>query len=232
MPSRHTPTTFWARVDQRGIDECWLWRLARDEYGYGRVRYHQREWHAHRLAWALVHGDPGTNCVCHHCDNPPCCNPAHLFRGTHTDNMQDSTRKGRHPRNATSYLPEGAAHHFNAQPETRLCGERNGQHVLTEDEVRAVLQRYVAGESAYRLAEAYGVVKGTIQFIVSGQTWQHVPREDARVPRAGATRYDATTIAALRTMFAMGSVTQVELARRFRISTSQVNRILRGRSRR
>ncbi len=87
------------RVDRSGgPDACWPWTGPRDHKGYGRVgRSHK----AHRLAWESVNGPipqmPGHHgaCVLHRCDEPPCCNPAHLFLGTNRDNVADMKRKGR-----------------------------------------------------------------------------------------------------------------------------------------
>jgi hypothetical protein len=75
---------------------CWEWvgKARSNEGGYGSIRYLGRQWVISRLVWTLVAGTP-PDFVLHRCDNPPCFNPAHLFLGTHTDNMQDASRKGR-----------------------------------------------------------------------------------------------------------------------------------------
>lgn len=88
---------FWSRVDKRGPDECWEWRGARNENGYGWLNtVASPSMLANRVAYHFATGiDPGPLLVCHSCDNPPCCNPRHLWLGTHSDNMADMHAKGR-----------------------------------------------------------------------------------------------------------------------------------------
>lgn len=94
---------FWDRVDRSGgADACWPWLGCRNPLGYGVVRTSSfgertRNYLAHHMALCLVLKRPlrpGYD-GCHRCDNPPCCNPAHLWEGTHKENMQDAARKGR-----------------------------------------------------------------------------------------------------------------------------------------
>jgi len=95
---------FASRVTPSDPASCWEWSGSRNADGYGYLRVgSQRDGTrsrvlAHRLAWMLAHGGaiPGGLFVLHRCDNPPCCNPAHLFLGTNADNVADMLAKGRH----------------------------------------------------------------------------------------------------------------------------------------
>lgn len=80
--------------------ECWEWQGTRLPSGYGRIGIAGKGQGVtdltHRVAYRIANGEipPGME-VCHTCDNPPCCNPDHLFLGTHADNMRDMSAKGR-----------------------------------------------------------------------------------------------------------------------------------------
>ena len=88
---------FWSKVDQRGPDDCWEWRAARMWKGYGHFGVaRDLVVRAHRFAWEVSRGPiPNGAMVLHRCDNPACCNPAHLFLGTARDNTDDMVAKGR-----------------------------------------------------------------------------------------------------------------------------------------
>lgn len=88
---------FWTKVAKGTDEECWNWIACTQLFGYGILRGDDgRATRAHRFSWKLHNGPiPDSMCVCHHCDNPRCVNPAHLFLGTHNDNRQDCVRKGR-----------------------------------------------------------------------------------------------------------------------------------------
>ena len=94
---------FWSKVDVRpprlGREVCWPWRAARDRYGYGQFKpvFGASPRRAHRVAWEIFNtcDVPDGLSILHSCDNPWCCNPAHLRPGTHSDNMNDKVRRGR-----------------------------------------------------------------------------------------------------------------------------------------
>lgn len=157
---------FWAKV-QKG-DGCWLWQGSRLPEGYGQfawaARYGRtRPVKAHRVAWELTHGPiPDGLCACHHCDNPPCCNPAHLFLGTHTDNMRDASAKG------------------------RLSVTRPTAQKVTNEQVLEMKALRAAGWKLVPLAERFGVTKTLVSLIVRGLRRQDIS-DLVKVPKkAGA----------------------------------------------
>ena len=76
---------------------CWLYTGFIQPNGYGQIKVFGKTRLVHRSYWEVVNGPiPKGLCVLHTCDNPPCVNTSHLFLGTHTDNMRDKTKKGRH----------------------------------------------------------------------------------------------------------------------------------------
>ncbi len=94
---------FWSKVDVRprrlGREVCWPWRASLDRYGYGQFKpvYGASPLRTHRVAWGIFTGQevPYGLDILHSCDNPKCCNPAHLRPGTHDDNMADKAKRGR-----------------------------------------------------------------------------------------------------------------------------------------
>lgn len=78
------------------ITGCWNWTGAKTKGGYGHLRFLKKLTYAHRVSWIIHYGGiPNNLCVLHHCDNPGCINPDHLFIGTMADNMKDRDDKGR-----------------------------------------------------------------------------------------------------------------------------------------
>lgn len=153
---KYTPeeaaAAFWAKVEKVD-DSCWLWRGSRDRLGYGVIKVRPRVVRAHRRAYALHHGvSLGPNdVICHHCDNPSCVNPAHLFRSSHSGNHADMVIKGRHAR-----------------------AVRHGRAKLTVDAVRAIRKAHDEGETYAALASRYGVSPATIGEICRGLIWKDV----------------------------------------------------------
>lgn len=95
---RESRYDFWRRVDNSsGADGCWPWTGYKTAAGYGRVVMHGKYTGAHRVALELTIGKnpPDKPFACHSCDNPECCNPAHLRWATHQDNVDDKVKRGR-----------------------------------------------------------------------------------------------------------------------------------------
>ena len=94
---------FWGKVDIGSFDECWNWIAGLNSGGYGQITTGLRKLNtlkpelAHRIAYQLSTGRPiePNTMIIHSCDNPPCCNPAHLSPGTHQENQRQKAERGR-----------------------------------------------------------------------------------------------------------------------------------------
>jgi hypothetical protein len=126
----------------------------------------KKRYRAHRFAFLLLHGDiPNDLLVLHTCDNPICVNPAHLYLGTHQDNMDDKVRRGRQAK--------GATHGSKTKPESIPKGERNGGAKLTPSDVRQIRRLFKAGCSSQKeLARKFSVSPSQIYNIVSNRCWR------------------------------------------------------------
>jgi hypothetical protein len=159
---RHQPTKplaerLWIKVRILGPDECWEWQGSKTPEGYGRIKVgpkHGPSLAAHRAVYEITHGPiPEGMHVCHKCDNPPCCNPQHLFAGTPAENVTDKVSKGRQAR-----------------------GERGPSAKLTASKVTEMRQCYAEdGASIDKLAAIYGVAATTVANIIRRKKWKHVP---------------------------------------------------------
>jgi hypothetical protein len=153
---RSVDERFWEKVDRSGgADACWPWTASRDALGYGffRVSTRQSMWKSHRVAWLLTRGERPSLLVCHRCDNPPCCNPAHLFLGTNADNIADRDAKGR--------TAVGMVTHF---------GEASPLAKLSDEQVRQIRELYAGGGiSQAAIAARYGVAQTHVGRIVRGK---------------------------------------------------------------
>lgn len=132
-------------------NNCWEWQGSLDPRGYGRMTVQKTNRLVHRLSYeAFVCPIPNGMCVLHHCDNPKCCNPDHLYIGTKKDNSDDKIARGR---------------------DRKARGEQHHNAKLTDSSVRQI--RNAAG-SERAIARIFGISPRNVGFIRHGQSWRHV----------------------------------------------------------
>ena len=141
---------FFSKVHK--TDSCWLWIAKwKDNKGYGRFHFRNKDWCAHRVSYVLHKGEiPDGMCVCHTCDNPGCVNPDHLWLGTVKQNIRDCKRKGR-------------------MNDRR--GEKHPRSRLTKDDV---IKIRLSNLSLKELAENFNVTDGHICNIKKRVCWKHI----------------------------------------------------------
>lgn len=147
------PDRFWSKVQVLGPHDCWEWTAAvrRKDEGYGAFWMDGRHQPASKVAWILTHGDlPVGLQVLHRCDNPPCCNPAHLFIGTSQQNNADKVKKMRH-----------------------VFGERVVTCRLTPAQVKEI-RKLKKTKTGPEIAELFGITVAYVGEICRRESWKHL----------------------------------------------------------
>lgn len=148
----------WKHVRVGKDDECWPWTLLLNRWGYGVCSLDGHTINASRAAYIVTFGELiGGFVVCHKCDNPACCNPAHLFAGTQAENLADCRAKGR----SRGHFGKGADH-------------PNHVAKLNPDRVREARALWASGISQSEIARRFGLDNQTIRRAVIRESWKHV----------------------------------------------------------
>ncbi len=141
---------FFSKVDF--TETCWNWTGGKSVQKYGRFKIDGKLYSPHRLSYEYFHNNIPLNLdVCHHCDNPSCINPGHLFAGTRAENMKDCSLKGR------TNCPKGEAHPF---------------AVLNWDKVKEIRDKITRGASIRGLGREYNIAPVHIRSIRDNKSWK------------------------------------------------------------
>lgn len=143
-------TRFWKFVHK--TDFCWNWIGGCDWDGYGYFTIQHKSIRAHRYSWILHKGKiPNGFNVCHHCDNPSCVNPDHLFLGTNYENSMDMVKKKRH-----------------------VHGIKQPTHKLTEEQVREIK----FGNEPHKIyMDKFNITNTMVCYIQKGLSWKHITKD-------------------------------------------------------
>lgn len=160
---------FWRNIDKSSVDGCWPCKTDDAYEGYGKIHAYGKLWIASRLSWHIHFGEiPDGMFVCHHCDNPPCVRPDHLFLGTQLENMRDKHAKGR---------------------AVNPSGEDSCLAILTNEDVLKIFELDGLGYSSPRIESVVGKVSARyIRSILNGEGWSHLglrrnPNQIKRISR-------------------------------------------------
>jgi len=160
-----------SKIKVNSDTQCWEWTDCCDHVGYGLIRI--RSWPyslgAHRVSAYVflgvsIYKREDNKYICHHCDNPPCINPSHLFVGTAKENMHDAIRKGKMNFDRSSC----------GGMRKEWIGTKCKQAKLNKKSVLEIRRRYNSGDSGTHLAKEFGLSNGAMYRVINRQSWRHV----------------------------------------------------------
>lgn len=155
---------FWDRVIPN--EDCWDWTGNLTVAGRPRFKSNGKTYAGHRVSYEIHKRIiPRNLCVCHTCDNPKCCNPDHLWLGTHAENQHDCFLKGRRAKG----LKNG---HY-TKPESTARGEQHKRSKLIENDVRKIL-KIGATMPQRQIGEMFNTPQTNISRILRREAWKHV----------------------------------------------------------
>lgn len=218
---KNTPEIIWQYIDKSaGDDACWIWTGCRNKDDYGVIGINWKQELAHRVAFKLVNGhiDDGIF-ACHSCDNPPCCNPKHLFAGTILDNHADMISKNRQAQGITS----GSYTH----PEKIIRGSETANAKLTEAQVLEIRTLYANSKiKRHELATMFGIGVNGIEKIIRGIIWNHVPNPCKGIKiQSRIAKLSEDSVLEMRKLKKSGA-TVTEIMNHFKLSRYTVNDVV------
>jgi Autographiviridae endonuclease len=142
-------------IQRNMITPCWEWTGHLDSKGYGRLRVDGKTTGAHRISWVLYNSPiTSSDFICHRCDNPPCVNPLHLFKGTNIDNVRDAQSKNRYEK-------------------VGMPGTANPSCKLSQDDVMYI-REHAQEMTGVELSKKFSISRGSISNIILRRTWRHI----------------------------------------------------------
>lgn len=133
---------------------CWIWKWRLNKDGYGMMNWNNKNTFAHRVSYEINNDIcPGNLSVCHHCDNPSCVNPSHLFLGTQKDNVQDMMSKSRN-------RPLQGSNHPNSK--------------INEETAQLIFKQLKDGLSPTLIAKKLSVSRDIVYSLKYGVGWKHL----------------------------------------------------------